>query len=66
MFWLTKVDRARAKQVTGRKADVYKRQLLHRLNWSQNAPTGCDILKIATRGSARLLGRDDIGYLRCV
>ena len=37
--------------------------LLHRLNWSQNAPTGYDILKIATRGSARLLGRDDIGYL---
>ena len=37
--------------------------LLHRLNWSQNAPTGYDILKIATRGSARLLGRTDIGYL---
>ena len=37
--------------------------LLHRLNSSEKAPTGYDMLKIATRGSARLLGRDDIGRL---
>ncbi len=37
--------------------------LLHRLNSSREAPSGYDILKIATRGSARLLGRDDIGQL---
>ena len=37
--------------------------LLHRLNSSKKAPTGYDILKIATRGSARLLGRSDIGCL---
>ena len=37
--------------------------LLHRLNASRQAPTGYDILKLATRGSARLLGRDDIGQL---
>ncbi len=37
--------------------------LLHRLNSSHAAPTGYDILKMATRGSARLLGRDDIGSL---
>ncbi|MDD3363316.1 MAG: 8-oxoguanine deaminase [Hespellia sp.] len=37
--------------------------LLHRLNSSSDAPTGYDILKLATRGSARILGRDDIGYL---
>ena len=37
--------------------------LLHRLNSSRLAPTGYDILKMATRGSARLLGRDDIGSL---
>ena len=35
--------------------------LLHRLNASRQAPTGYDVLKMATRGSARLLGRDDIG-----
>ena len=37
--------------------------LLHRLHSSRQAPTGYDILKMATRGSARLLGRDDIGQL---
>ena len=37
--------------------------LLHRLNSSNEAPSGYDVLKIATRGSASVLGRDDIGYL---
>ena len=37
--------------------------LLHRLHSSSSAPSGYDILKMATRGSARLLGRDDIGAL---
>ena len=37
--------------------------LLHRLTSSREAPSGYDFLKIATRGSARLLGRDDIGSL---
>lgn len=37
--------------------------LLHRLNSSKSAPSGYDILKMATRGSARLLGRDDIGQI---
>ena len=38
--------------------------LLHRLNSSDKAPSGYDILKMATMGSARLLGRDkEIGSL---
>ena len=37
--------------------------LLHRLRSSAAAPSGYDMLKIATRGSARLLGRTDIGSL---
>ena len=37
--------------------------LLHRLTSSRQAPTGYDVLKMATRGSSRLLGRDDIGQL---
>lgn len=37
--------------------------LLHRLTYHEEAPSGYDILKMATKGSARLLGRDDIGYL---
>lgn len=37
--------------------------LLHRLKSSNLAPTGYDILKLATRGSASVLGREDIGCL---
>ena len=37
--------------------------LLHRLHASGRAPSGYDLLKMATAGSARLLGRDDIGSL---
>jgi len=37
--------------------------LLHRLQDSTDAPTGYDLLKIATVGSARVLGRNDIGHL---
>lgn len=38
--------------------------LLHRLNSSSKAPSGYDLLKIATIGSARLLGREaEIGSL---
>lgn len=37
--------------------------LLHRLNSSNFAPSGYDILKIATNGSAKILGRSDIGQL---
>lgn len=37
--------------------------LLQRLTYSNRAPSGYGILKLATRGSARLLGRDDLGAL---
>ena len=37
--------------------------LLHRLSSSDKAPSGYQVLKMATRGSARLLGREDIGQL---
>lgn len=37
--------------------------LLHRLTSAEKAPSGYDILKMATRGSAKLLGREDIGSL---
>ena len=37
--------------------------LLHRLHASDRAPSGYQVLKMATRGSARLLGREDIGSL---
>ena len=37
--------------------------LLHRLTYGRKAPSGYDILKIATKGSARLLGRPELGSL---
>jgi cytosine/adenosine deaminase-related metal-dependent hydrolase len=37
--------------------------LLHRLNSGKDAPSAYDILKIATKGSAKVLGRNDIGEL---
>lgn len=37
--------------------------LLHRLNKSADAPDGYDILKIATVGGAKVLGRNDIGTI---
>lgn len=37
--------------------------LLHRLTSSEKAPSGYQVLKLATRGSARLLGREGIGAL---
>lgn len=37
--------------------------LLHRLTSGGKAPSGYDVLKLATRGSAGLLGRNDIGSI---
>lgn len=37
--------------------------LLHRLTSKENAPSGYDVLKMATVGGAKLLGRTDIGSL---
>lgn len=37
--------------------------LLHRLSWGNRAPDGYEILQLATVGSARVLGRDDIGSI---
>ena len=37
--------------------------LLHRFSWGERAPSGYQILKMATVGSAKVLGRDDIGSI---
>jgi cytosine/adenosine deaminase-related metal-dependent hydrolase len=44
-------------------SEIRAAYLCHRLAWSGRAPGGYEILKLATRGSARVLGRDDIGAL---
>lgn len=45
-------------------AELRSAFLLHRLNSSSKAPSGYDLLKVATKGGARLLGRDDIGSIQ--
>lgn len=37
--------------------------LVHRLTWGDKAPSGYEILKLATVGSAKVLGRDDLGSI---
>ena len=44
-------------------AEIRSAYLLHRLTFGNDAPTGYELLKMATRGSAAVLGRDDIGQL---
>lgn len=44
-------------------SEIRAAYLLHRLTYSSLAPTGYEILKLATKGSASILGRDDIGSL---
>jgi len=44
-------------------AEIKTAYLLHRLTCSETAPSGSQILHLATRGGAALLGRSDIGSL---
>lgn len=44
-------------------AELRAAYLVHRLTSSTAAPTGYELLRIATRGSACVLGRTDIGHL---
>ncbi|HNZ63436.1 MAG TPA: 8-oxoguanine deaminase [Bacillota bacterium] len=57
------VDGSASNDCSNLMAEIRAAYLLHRLTWSDKAPTGYDMLKIATRGSAGILGRDDIGSL---
>jgi cytosine/adenosine deaminase-related metal-dependent hydrolase len=57
------VDGSASNDCSNLLAEIRSAYLLQRLSRSQDAPTGYDFLKIATRGSAALLGRDDIGCL---
>lgn len=57
------VDGSASNDCSNLLAEIRNAYLLHRLYYSEKAPTGYEILKLATRGSARLLGRDDIGSI---
>jgi cytosine/adenosine deaminase-related metal-dependent hydrolase len=57
------VDGSGSNDASNLLADIRSAFLLHRLNSSREAPSGYDILKMATVGGAGVLGRTDIGSL---
>lgn len=57
------VDGSASNDASNLMEEIRTAYLLHRLTAGDKAPTGYDLLKMATRGSARLLGRSDIGEL---
>ena len=58
------VDGSASNDCSNLLTEIRAAYLLHRLTYSAKAPTGYDLLKMATMGSARLLGRqDEIGSL---
>lgn len=57
------VDGSASNDCSNLMAEIRAAYLMHRLTWSAKAPTGYDLLKIATQGSAAVLGRTDIGAL---
>ncbi len=57
------VDGSASNDCSNLMAEMRSSYLVNRLTYSNKAPTGYDILKLATAGSARVLGRDDIGSL---
>ncbi|HXL03922.1 MAG: 8-oxoguanine deaminase [Firmicutes bacterium] len=57
------VDGSASNDCSNLLAEIKVAYLLHRLTCSETAPSGSQILRLATRGGASLLGRSDIGSL---
>ena len=57
------VDGSASNDCSNLMAEIRAGYLVHRLTWGAKAPSGYDMLKLATRGSAKILGRDDIGCI---
>lgn len=57
------VDGSASNDCSNLLAEIRAAYLLHRLNYSEKALSGSQVLRLATRGSATLLGRNDIGSL---
>jgi len=57
------VDGSASNDCSNLLAEIKTAYLLHRLTCSETAPSGSQILHLATRGGAALLGRGDIGSL---
>ena len=57
------VDGSASNDCSNLLAEIRTAYLLHRLVYGKEAPTGYDLLKIATRGSAKVLGREKLGQI---
>ncbi len=57
------VDGSASNDASNMLSEIRTAYLLHRLTYGKEAPTGYDLLKMATRGSARLLGRSELGKI---
>ena len=57
------VDGSASNDASNLLEEIRTAYLMHRLRWGKDAPSGYDLLKIATRGSARLLGREKLGLI---
>ncbi len=57
------VDGSASNDASNLLQEIRAAYLMHRLHSGAQAPSGYDLLKMATRGSARLLGRDKLGQL---
>ena len=57
------VDGSASNDCSNLLADLRASYLIHRLTFSHRAPDGYDLLRVATRGGASVLGRDDIGSI---
>lgn len=57
------VDGSASNDASNLLGEIRAAYLLHRLQASTKAPSAYDLLKMATRGSAAILGRTDIGSL---
>ena len=55
------VDGSASNDASNLMEEIRSAYLLHRLTWGNRAPSGYDLLKIATAGGAKVLGCDDIG-----
>ncbi len=57
------VDGSASNDASNLMEEIRTAYLLHRLQLGKRAPSGYDLLKMATAGGAKVLGRDDIGSI---
>lgn len=57
------VDGSASNDASNLLEEIRTAYLLHRLNSGADAPDGYDLLKMATRGGAKLLGREKLGQI---